>query len=336
MVMSGRSFTSDEYRYRYQNQEEDKEFWNGAIAFEYRFEDNRLGRFFSVDPLSTEYPHNSPYAFSENRVISAIELEGLEAVDLNSEETIDMPSDQELRDLPADDYTYWQDMYVWERSEKFEGVLDAAEDNGRIVNEQRMGDAMGDNLNQDYLAIRIFDLPDGFNDEIELYNYIRYNFNEYLLGSTPHVNFGCSEYDDKSCEDWNSANCDGSVMVFYAMMDDSPVLCTQAACNNWVFTPVKTLGDQAHVLAGHRQFGLSNNFDGTYTFFTRGTDMMYDWEDVLGGHAMGFFDAAFKMWNTVMQNLVSEINNSGGEAYQTHSFQRTVSWSKNIRQEHKE
>ncbi len=35
-------------------------------------------RFFAVDPLAAKYPHNSPYAFSENRVIDGIELEGLE------------------------------------------------------------------------------------------------------------------------------------------------------------------------------------------------------------------------------------------------------------------
>lgn len=40
--------------------------------------DPRVGRFFSVDPLASEYPHNSPYAFSENRVIDGVELEGLE------------------------------------------------------------------------------------------------------------------------------------------------------------------------------------------------------------------------------------------------------------------
>ena len=40
--------------------------------------DPRIGRFFAVDPLSGMYPYNSPYAFSENRVIDAIELEGME------------------------------------------------------------------------------------------------------------------------------------------------------------------------------------------------------------------------------------------------------------------
>lgn len=33
-----------------------------------------------VDRLATDYPHNSTYAFSENKVISHIELDGLEAV----------------------------------------------------------------------------------------------------------------------------------------------------------------------------------------------------------------------------------------------------------------
>lgn len=42
-----------------------------------------MGRFLSLDPLSKYYPWNSPYAFSENRVIDAIELEGLEAWQVN-------------------------------------------------------------------------------------------------------------------------------------------------------------------------------------------------------------------------------------------------------------
>ncbi len=43
--------------------------------------DPRVGRFLSLDPLAPQYPHNSPYAFSENRVIDGIELEGAEFYD---------------------------------------------------------------------------------------------------------------------------------------------------------------------------------------------------------------------------------------------------------------
>ena len=49
-----------------------------SVNYKYRMHDPRIGRFFAVDPLSSEYPHNSTYAFSENRVIDGVELEGLE------------------------------------------------------------------------------------------------------------------------------------------------------------------------------------------------------------------------------------------------------------------
>jgi hypothetical protein len=37
-----------------------------------------VGRFFAVDPLAWRYSYNSPYSFSENQIINAVELEGLE------------------------------------------------------------------------------------------------------------------------------------------------------------------------------------------------------------------------------------------------------------------
>ena len=40
--------------------------------------DPRVGRFFARDPMEISYPWNSPYAFSENRVIDGVELEGNE------------------------------------------------------------------------------------------------------------------------------------------------------------------------------------------------------------------------------------------------------------------
>jgi hypothetical protein len=82
MTMPGRKYTapSSSYRYGFQNQEIETELWGGAINFTYRVEDPRLNRFFSVDPLESKYVHNSPYAFSENRLIDSKELEGLEAI----------------------------------------------------------------------------------------------------------------------------------------------------------------------------------------------------------------------------------------------------------------
>lgn len=78
MEMPGRNLNVNSYQYGFQGQEEDPEFWNGAVSYKYRVEDPRLGRFFSVDPLQSKYPYYSPYAFSGNRLIDMIELEGLE------------------------------------------------------------------------------------------------------------------------------------------------------------------------------------------------------------------------------------------------------------------
>lgn len=81
MQMPGRKFGNTDYRYGFQAQEGDHEIrgegnsWNYA----YRMHDPRIGRFFATDPLQDKYPWNSPYAFSENKVIHAVELEGLEA-----------------------------------------------------------------------------------------------------------------------------------------------------------------------------------------------------------------------------------------------------------------
>ncbi|MCD4793992.1 MAG: hypothetical protein K8R54_12210 [Bacteroidales bacterium] len=75
--------TNGEYRYGFQGQEMDTEMHGEekgkeTYNYKYRIHDPRLGRFLSIDPLVADYPWNSPYAFSENRVIDGIDLEGLE------------------------------------------------------------------------------------------------------------------------------------------------------------------------------------------------------------------------------------------------------------------
>ncbi|MFP9100921.1 hypothetical protein ACLI09_17910, partial [Flavobacterium sp. RHBU_24] len=65
----------------YQGQEKDNEIKGegNSLNYTFRMHDPRVGRFFAIDPLTSKYPHNSPYAFSENRIMDATELEGKEA-----------------------------------------------------------------------------------------------------------------------------------------------------------------------------------------------------------------------------------------------------------------
>jgi RHS repeat-associated protein len=78
MIMPGRHANTSDYRYGFQGQEMDDEIKGegNSLNYTFRMHDPRVGRFFAVDPLAFKYPHNSTYAFSENRVLDGFELEG--------------------------------------------------------------------------------------------------------------------------------------------------------------------------------------------------------------------------------------------------------------------
>lgn len=69
------------YRYGFNGKENDKQV-NNLTVYDYGFRiyNPAVGRFLSVDPLTRDYPWNSPYAYAENEPISHIDLDGLEKV----------------------------------------------------------------------------------------------------------------------------------------------------------------------------------------------------------------------------------------------------------------
>lgn len=50
----------------------------GYDFWKYRYSDAATGRFWMVDPLGSQYAHNSLYAFQENKLGKGVELEGAE------------------------------------------------------------------------------------------------------------------------------------------------------------------------------------------------------------------------------------------------------------------
>lgn len=85
VTLYGRNFSlsgADGFRFGFQGQESDDEVKGegNSLNYEFRMHDPRLGRFFAIDPLVNNFPWNSPYAFSENRLIDGVEFEGLEVV----------------------------------------------------------------------------------------------------------------------------------------------------------------------------------------------------------------------------------------------------------------
>ncbi len=110
MLVPNRNYQSPAYRYGFQGQEKDDEVkGNGnSLNYKFRMHDPRIGRFFAVDPLTKSYPWYTPYQFSGNKVIYAIELEGLEEFKVNGGEgTIDGPyaNQEKAQEAANDDFS---------------------------------------------------------------------------------------------------------------------------------------------------------------------------------------------------------------------------------------
>jgi RHS repeat-associated protein len=104
-LLPGRNYSSDAYRFGFQGAEKDDEVHGAtgtSYAFEYRMHDPRIGRFLSIDPLAQDFAWNSPYAFSENRVLDGIDFEGLEH--LNNKYLIDRSTGGKTQLTVMDEY----------------------------------------------------------------------------------------------------------------------------------------------------------------------------------------------------------------------------------------
>ena len=68
------------YRYGFNGKEMDNETYGQGNEYDYGFRiyNPRIGRFLSVDPLTSTYPWYTPYQFAGNKPIWAIDLDGLE------------------------------------------------------------------------------------------------------------------------------------------------------------------------------------------------------------------------------------------------------------------
>jgi RHS repeat-associated protein len=76
----GRSW-SGEYRYGFNGKEVDSEgMGGGSSTYDYGFRiyNAQLGKFLSVDPLTSSYPWYTPYQFAGNKPIQCIDLDGKE------------------------------------------------------------------------------------------------------------------------------------------------------------------------------------------------------------------------------------------------------------------
>ncbi len=80
MLMPGRSYSSNAYRFGFNGKENDNEVKGTGNQQDYgmRIYDPRAVRFLSVDPITKDYPELTPYQFASNSLLMNIDIDGLE------------------------------------------------------------------------------------------------------------------------------------------------------------------------------------------------------------------------------------------------------------------
>jgi hypothetical protein len=119
--------------------------------------------------------------------------------------------------------------------------------------------------------------------------------------------------------DWTGDSPIGSTFTIN-MFDDGSVMTTDFnEGENWTFSTLNAPGwlegdsyDGFHPVSGNRQFGLTQNSDGSYTFYTSGVDRLTGWWHVLGpGYAIAF-DEAEQLWKCFLDQIKIFVEGLGG------------------------
>jgi len=291
--------------------------------------DPAIGRFGMVDPLSDKYVHNSTYAFSENRLIDGVELEGTEFRNTATGEVDPSLSPGTLPSFQSNfEYYPWLDLINLRPPDSFQ--------NGRIMTLwQPIEGAAGPQVNLDYRYLQITKLPSDFATMGDFFNYFRLNLNSFTGGGG--TEFG--SYSDSETSIWSTGDYAGSVMRFQVNspirnIDQLSVITSKVGSDYWTFSPVFTRKDLGHPVSGTRQFGFVEGANGSNIMYIRGADRIFaphdDIFNILSGG--GVFRGADQLWNAVMNNIVNYINSHGGAAtLGDNHVSKRINWSQVVR-----
>ena len=187
---------------------------------------------------------------------------------------------------------------------------------------QYIKDASGPVVNMDYFPVRITKLPKDpktgrtYTPE-DFYNYVRINLDSFFSGSSTTF----SPYNKDELNNWKSSNYIGTIMRFDIPIEnklgivigqqDGSVICSDQNERSWTFTTIESPIDHNHPVSGNRQFGIEQNNDGSYTFYTRGVDRIAESTDVFFGDLPTMnsaFEGGDDLWSAFQNNINNFVN----------------------------
>ncbi len=179
--------------------------------------------------------------------------------------------------------------------------------------------ARGSKINLDKYSVTITELPTVNDDQMtidELFNHIRVYLDHFNSDEIADF-FDYPDEEFAESENWETNDYVGVIKVFRAhlnavMFDDLAVVASEQTENTWIFSTIHSPATENHAVSGNRQFGFTDNGDGTYTIFTRGADVATGVIDVLAGEAI--FAGGEELWNNFLDNIIEFVNQNSGSA----------------------
>lgn len=195
------------------------------------------------------------------------------------------------------------------------GPSTATPSNPTVV--QSIDDAHGP-VNLDYYPVHIAKLPTVDGHQLtpqEFVSYVRVHLNDFVNQG----NAGFEPYSPADAISLQSNNPVGAVVHIDMRMggkwlnpDDGSVVVSESAPDHWTFSTIWTPDDQAHPVSGNREFGLRQDADGGWTFYTRGADRTTGYLD--SAISSTVFSSAHELWTGLATNLATWVNQGGGVA----------------------
>lgn len=119
------------------------------------------------------------------------------------------------------------------------------------------------------------------------------------------------------------------IAIDIAGPDNGSVIVSHSSSDKWTFSTIYDPKYGEHPVSGNRDFGYTDNGNGSYTFYTRGVDRLTSWDgEFAREYANNFpFNQADALW-TSFQGLVSSfVNNHGGNSSVSQNQIQRPNWS---------
>ena len=185
-----------------------------------------------------------------------------------------------------------------------------------VARAQNINNAYSAVVNLDYFPVTVTQLPivNGVRQSpSEFLEHIRKNINSFV--DTKYAEFEPYNYygvDDRNL--WNSNNpLDAVVAIDIDGPDNGSVIVSEYNSKGWTFSTIFDPKYGQHPVSGNRDFGYTENTDGSYTFYSRGVDRLTSWDLTIVQNATGIpFSQADALWISFQTKIDAYVKANGG------------------------